>query len=105
MPQSRSKLEGVSEGLFWLGLVLGVISPFLTFLGAAATGAGHGSPVGYYAGLGISGVAWLAFLISLFAAIVVHRRRDSGLWLLFLPSLGVFVYPFVWFYFFKVMFS
>ena len=57
MPQTRSKLEGVSEGLFWLGLVLGVLSPIVLFLGAVATGAGHGTYVGYYAGLAISGFA------------------------------------------------
>jgi hypothetical protein len=105
MPAARSKLEGASEGLFWFGLVLAVISPFLTFIGAGLIGAGHGSPVGYYAGLGLSGVAWLAFLASFSFAIIVHRRGNSGLWLLSLPSLGVFVYPFVWYCFFRAMFS
>src|ERR1051325_11031481 len=98
MQQTRSKLENVSEGLFWLGVVLGVMSPFVIFLGAVATGAGHGTYVVYYVGLAVSGFAWLVFLASFIAATAVYRRRELGLWPLLLPALGVFVYPIVWYY-------
>jgi hypothetical protein len=105
MYRTRSKLEGVSEGLFWLGVVLGVASPFVLFLGAAATGAGHGTYAIYYAGFAVSGFAWLAFLASLVAAVAVSRHQELGLWPLLLPALGVIVYPFAWYYIFRMIFS
>jgi hypothetical protein len=91
MSRTRSKLEGVSQGLFWCGVLIGVISPLFTVLvvAAARIGAGHLSPLERFAALGLPGIAWLAFLASFVLALVLSSRGGSDRSLSVLPFLGV----------------
>jgi hypothetical protein len=100
MPRIPSKLEGVSQGLFGCGVLIGVISPIFTVVvvAAARIRAGHLSPLERFATLSLSGIAWLAFLASFVVALVLSRRGGADRNLPLLPLLGVLIYPFVLLY-------
>jgi hypothetical protein len=78
---------------YGLGFAIGLVSPVVTFLGAAAMGAGHGKPTGYYIGLTLGALAWSLFLTSFTLAVMVCRRDKSRFWFLLLAGLSVVAYP------------
>jgi hypothetical protein len=75
-----AKLKSLGAYLFWFGLVVGLISPFVLYVGIGNLGAGHGSSTVLNSAFWVFALASLLLFLSHIAGLVVRRRGNPGPW-------------------------
>ena len=75
-----AKLKDLGAYLFWFGLAVGLISPFVLVEGLGNLGAGHGSSAVLRFSFWVFALASLLLFLSHIAGLVVRRRGNRGPW-------------------------
>lgn len=89
-PDNCSSIKKYSFRIFITSVIGVVLNAVILYIGAMATGGGHGSFELWYLGLFISPIVWILVLAGFVSSVIIWKKSSERIWWTF-PSLALLI--------------